>query len=63
MVKEFTCESCMHYHPPKFSIIGQCRRHPPKVFILPQSTPSKFPEVSTNDWCSEYAKEMPGTKR
>lgn len=59
---DFTCETCEYFNASQ-SVVrgeGQCRRHPPKVFVVSNSIMTIFPSVSTADWCGEYSKPLSG---
>lgn len=54
------CSTCRFWqqsyvHPDRTVQPGECRIHPPK------SGPSRFPLVSSEEWCGEH-KPIPGSK-
>lgn len=56
--REFTCANCRFFHP-VFDGRGDCRRHPPRRFLLPEDADFErydetlWPEVEEHHWCGE----------
>jgi len=46
--EDATCENCRH----RFKDV--CRRYPPVLVVLCDTTRWNFPEVRLSDWCGEF---------
>ena len=49
------CGNCLYWVPDGLTLrSGECRRHPPKVFIKDMSFFTAHPQCKDNKWCGEY---------
>lgn len=53
------CDGCKFFDQQTGSDVGQCRRHPPKAFMISNcESESVWPIVGTDDWCGEHQVDM-----